>query len=360
MPSRVSNARLSYTKVLPPTVCYFAILFGCAPLFTQVIIKQVCRSKGRDDDDCDDSEVSSAAALVTAVNSTCLYLPTILTTGPYGAIANRYGRKPVLISGLIGVTILVAAYMYVSITETDSYFLLTATASCLCGMSGGYSSFIMGIFSYTADTTAHDTNLRKRSYPVTEACIFIPKVFCPALTGIWASYYGFVLPLLASTILAIIGTIWVIFIPESLPEDSECRAVPLSLNPLTTLVNISYLFKFNPVSGRSPIPYVSVSFSMAFCCFVGFSSVLLLYTKHKFHWGPDLIGYYDGIDGIVSAFSMLCLPSLVNWATKKEYPMLSWIQVGYLFRYSSDPLYKFVVFSSYFVFSELHIFWAFH
>ena len=324
---------LSYINVLPPTVCYFAILFGCAPLFTQVIIAEVCYQKGRDDDDCDDSEVSSAASLVAAANSICLYLPTILTTGPYGAIANKYGRKPVLLSGLIGVTILVSAYLYVAAFRTDYYFAITATASLLCGLSGGYSSFIMGIFSYTADTTAHDTSLRKRSYPVTEACIFIPKLFCPVLTGIWAASYGFILPLLTSVVLAISGTIWVLFIPESLPIDSECRSIPLSLNPLSTLVNISYLFKHKPEAGRSPIPYISIAFSMAFACYVGFGQVFLLYAKHTFHWGPDMIGYFDGADGGISAFSMLCLPAIVRKIMNKDYPMLSWIQIGFFFRY---------------------------
>lgn len=323
---------LSYTKVLPPTVCYFAILFGCAPLFTQVIIKQVCHEKGKDEDDCDGSDVSSAAALIAAVNSTCLYLPTILTTGPFGAIANRYGRKPVLLSSLIGIIVLVATYLYVSVARSDHFFLLTATASFIAGMSGGYSSFIMAIFSYAADTTANNPSLRKQSYPVTEACIFIPKIFCPVLTGIWAASYGFALPLLAGTVLAVIGAAWVLFIPESLPLDSDCRDIPLSLNPLSTIVNISYLFKHDPTSGKSPIPHISVAFSMALCCMVGFATTMLLYAKHKFHWGPDSIGFFDGVEGIITAFSMLCLPAIVKTASDREYSLLAWVQTGYLFR----------------------------
>jgi MFS family permease len=327
-----SSSIISYRNVLPPTLFYFAVLFGLAPLFTQVMIAEVCHQKGYDDDDCDGSEVSSVASVYVAINSICLYLPTILTTGPYGAVANRYGRKPVLISGLVGIIVLVSGYMYIALVRTESFFAITASASLICGMSGGYSSFIMGIFSYAADTTSHNIALRKQSYPVTEACIFIPKLFCPVLTGIWAASYGFILPLLTGVIIGFMGLVWVLFIPESLPLDSDCRLAPMSLHPLSTFYNIAYLFKQEVTTGRSPIPFISVAFSMAFACYIGFGPVMLLYAKHKYNWGPDLIGYYEGIDGGISAFSMLCFPYIVKAVTKREHTLISYIQVGYLFR----------------------------
>lgn len=323
----------SYKNVLPTTVFYFVVLFGSAPLFTQIVIKEVCYQKGYADDDCDGADVSASASIYVAINSICLYLPTILTTGPYGAIANRYGRKPVLISSSLGMTALVAGYLFIDLVRTEYFYAVTALVNLICGLTGGYSSFIMGIFSYAADTTAHDIDLRKQSYPVTEACIFIPKLFCPVLAGLWAASYGFTLPLLAGVVFGLAGTAWVCFIPESLPLDSPCRDVPLSLNPLSTLVNIAFLFKQKPVSGRSPIPFISVAFSMAFACYVGFAQVFVLYAKHKFNWGPDLLGYYDGLDGGISAFSMLCFPAVVKAITSKEYQLISWLQVGYLFRF---------------------------
>jgi hypothetical protein len=45
----------SYIFILPVVFLFFTILFGCAPLTTQVIIDQVCN--GIHSDDCDSSEV---------------------------------------------------------------------------------------------------------------------------------------------------------------------------------------------------------------------------------------------------------------------------------------------------------------
>ena len=292
----------------------------------------MCYQKGRDEDDCDDGDVSATASIIVAINGICLYLPTILTTGPYGAIANRYGRKVVMLSAMVGIIILAAGYLFVVLVRTKYYYVIIAAANFICGMSGGYSSFIMSIFSYTADTTTHDPAMRKHSYPVTEACIFIPKLICPVLTGIWVTYYGFTFPLLCGIILATCGAIWILFMPESLPLDSPCRAIPLSLNPLSTVSNMVFLFRQQPEQGRSPIPFLSVSFSIAFAVIVGFSNVMILYAKHTYHWGPDLVGYYDGLDGGISAFSMLCVPALVRNLLGKEYHLLGWIGAGYVFR----------------------------
>jgi len=322
---------VSYHYVLPVTALYFIVLFGCYPLQLQVLIAAICHHT--DSDDCDSSSVSSQASMLSAYCDIASYAPTILLTGVYGSIANRYGRKICLIIPLVGLLVYVAASLFIAALKPAQFEIIAILSTLVMGICGGYSTFIMAIFSYTADCTALNLAERRNSYPITEGCIFLPKLVGPVCAGIWASYYGFVYPLALGVALCVIALIWSCCIPESLPLHSECRKAPLSLHPLRTFQNIAYLFQHKPKCGSSPLPLLSLAFCLYYTAYVGFAPVFVMYVKHVFNWGPDLIGYYDGADGGVHAFSMLFVPAMFTYAVGREFRLVSWIHAGYMVRY---------------------------
>jgi MFS family permease len=326
--------KVTYRHILMPTFLYFMVLFGCYPLQVQVIVAALCRASDDDDGDCDGSEISSKASMINVYTSIASYAPTILMTGIYGSMANKYGRKPVLCIAIVGIFLSVASSLFVVIFHPSNFVPVVVLGAFLIGICGGYSTFIMAIFAYASDTTADDPAGRKLSYPITEGAIFLPKLIAPISAGVIASIYGYSYPLVVGMGLSILAFVWVLFTPESLPLDSEVRQQPLSLSPLTTFQNIAFIFKHksDSESGKSAVPYVAVAFCIYYVAYVGSGPVLILYAKHTFNWGPDFIGYFDGVEGGVHAISMLFFPLFVHYITGRNFKLISWIQVGFFCR----------------------------
>ena len=337
--SNMNQDKVSYYHILFPTFLYFAVLFGCYPLQIQVIVQALCRLSDDDDGDCDSSHISSQASIISVYSSIAIYAPTILLTGTYGSIANRYGRKLVIYIALVGVMASIASSLYIVVVKPTNIVLPVVMGSFLYGLCGGYSTFIMAIFSYTSDATADDPGGRKLSYPITEGAIFLPKLVAPVLGGLVATFWGFSYPLAVGIGFTLLAMLWVVYIPESLPEKSPCRQEPLSLSPLQTFYNIAFIFQHKTKSGTmSALPFIAISFCVYYVAYVGAAPVMILYAKHRFNWGPDFIGYFDGVEGGVHAFSMLCIPLIVHYITQRNFKLLSWLQVGYFFRYVSPSV----------------------
>jgi Na+/melibiose symporter-like transporter len=150
---------------------------------------------------------------------------------------------------------------------------------------------------------------------------------------LWVKAYGFTYPLIAAILLGCCAIVWVVFVlPESLPPNAAVRSVPLDLNPMQTFRNVAFIYHHKVKLGRSPLLLISISFCFYFVTYISFASVVILYCKHVFNWGPDTIGFFDGLDGGVHAGSMFFAPYIVHSVFQREFSLLNWIQSGYIAR----------------------------
>jgi MFS family permease len=385
--------RPTYNLVLPVVFMYFVVIFGIYPLATQIHIEQICNDMG--ESDCDSSNVSARASTLNLIASTASGVPAILTCGFYGSVADVYGRKSVLFIAFIGLTVYSATYFIVDTYNPKSYVALVIIANFIMGLCGSYITFIMGSMCYTSDATISVPHTRKVAYSYTEAVIFASEVCAPVLTGVWASYYGFFVPLLGGVIFCACGLIYICMLPESLPPDAWSRTQPLHLNPFQTFHNLLFLFqyKFNdettkddedadgqgntntkeidggaridsvvaandsfdtetldsapsssasarlhagtPLSTRSPLPWIATAFMLLFMASMGLASVRIVYTKHAFNWDSGLIGIYDGMEGLVLSLSMAFAPAVMHRLFGRwtgQISVITWIQISYVAR----------------------------
>jgi Na+/melibiose symporter-like transporter len=152
-------------------------------------------------------------------------------------------------------------------------------------------------------------------------------------SGLWVKAHGFTLPLIVVAALGGVALLWIaVMVPESLPPDAAVRSDALHLNPMQTFRNLSFLYHHKAKLGKSPLLLMSVSFCLYYVTYISFATVVILYCKHVFSWGPDTIGFFDGLDGGVHACSMLFAPLLVHTACQREFSLLNWIQTAYISR----------------------------
>jgi MFS family permease len=370
--------RPSYLYVFPAIFLYFLIMFGTFPIAFQVHIDQVCTDLN--EDDCGSSKVSAQASTLNLLAALASSLTSILTCGIYGSMADVYGRKIVMITPFVGLMVYTAAYLYVDCANPENYVAIIVAANAFMGLSGSYIVFIMGSLCYTSDATTQNPHTRRNVYSYAEATIMTPEVFGPVLTGIWASYYGFFLPLLLGVILSAVAIIYIALLPESLPPDAHSRTQPLQLSPLQTFSNVMFLFTYrvdndgagkgaqrtisathNPVSSVqrrskrdsdsdddvveqsigneiSPLPHIGFAFLLFFMAAMGQSAVRIVYVTHRFGWDAGLIGIYDGMEGFVISMSMVFAPWVIQRVLcfKKSLHLITWMQIGLVFRYVCD------------------------
>lgn len=232
-----------------------------------------------------------------------------------------------MIISLVGLVIYSLLFTFVVFNEPASYVEIIIVASFFMGATGTYTTFMMGAFSYVADTT--DTVSRTRAFSVAESCLYIGKIVGPLVSGVWAQSFGFHVPFATATICAGLCIVYIIFfVEESLflmkerqtslatshhtdplknesslqnedKRESQYKG-QLVVNPLQTYDNLKILFHHKMASGeQSPVPFIAVAFFFFHTSLMGYMQVVYVYMKHEYDWSSLMIGLYDSISGII-------------------------------------------------------------
>jgi MFS family permease len=316
----IQSQNINYTNILLPTILYFASYFMILSLSYQILINEVCLEIN--EDDCYSSKVSSHTSYLLIFISLAGSIPTLLLSGIYSSIADKYGRKVVIIMPIAGLFIKILMLLYVNILHPKYYFFLYLFAYLISGILGSQINFNMGIFTYTADTTQLNTDSRSKSYTIVEICMISPKILGYLLSGLLAKYYGFTIPLLLTLIFTILSFTIMFIIPETLNNIND----NIEFKLINTYNNLKILFGHS----NNIIKLLSIAYFLFYFCLIGSNSLDILYFKHKFGWDSDFIGYYETAEGIINSFSMLLICNYGNLYDK--FNLIHWIAIGYFFR----------------------------
>ena len=325
----MQTKNLKYTNILLPTFFYFSSYFMILSIDYQILINEVCIQINSDN--CNSSDVSSKTSYLMTFISLIGSIPCILLSGVYSSIADKYGRKNVIIMPIIGLFIKIFILLYVNILHPTYFFLLYLFSSFITGILGSQVIFNMGIFTYVADTYVADTYVadtygsnilnRSNAYSIVELCIIVPKIVGFLLSGLLSKYYGFIITLLVILTFNIFSFIFAYIIPESLP-----KKIDVELKIKNTFYNLKLLlFDSNIV-----IRLLSFAYFLFYFCLIGSTGLDILYFKHKFQWGSDRIGYYQAIEGAIGVFSILLICKISNIYNK--FTLFHWVAIGYFFR----------------------------
>ncbi len=176
-----------YVKLVPIAVLYFITAFMVFPITSQVIIGLVCEQEDRSqDDDCTDAHISSSASMVTLYTTLSVTIPSILMSGPYGSIADKVGRRIILLISFAGLLSMVTCVYLVSSLRPSSFLYILIAGNIVMGSCGSVGIFQLGLFTYASDMTEHDKDKRTSLFSILESCTFIAKILGPLISGLWA------------------------------------------------------------------------------------------------------------------------------------------------------------------------------
>jgi len=198
-----------------------------------------------------------------------------------GAMSDRFGRRPVLLSSMAGMGV-----MFFLTTQVTSVLGLLATRV----LGGALSANMSVANAYVADITPPEA--RARSLGLVGAAFGIGFILGPVLGGVLGNY-NVRLPFTVAAVLCLLNFAYgALVVPESLPLE---RRKPISLaraNPFAALLGLTRL--------RSVGLLVAVIAINNLAQFI-LHATWVLYTEFRFGWSPREVGLSLFVVGVVAA-----------------------------------------------------------
>jgi len=249
-----------------------------------------------------------------------------------GSLSDRFGRRPILLSSLLGASI---DYVFMALAPTLPLLFVGRVVSGLTGASMTVAN------SYIADIS--DDSNRSANFGMIGAAFGIGFIGGPLIGGA-LSHWGASAPFLAAATLNFLNFIFGIFIlPESLAPEHRRKIEVRKLNPFAS---VKKLF-----TNKAIISFV-IGYALLILAGSVHPSIWTLYTEKKFAWTSWQVGLSLSFVGLVFGASQgLFTKKLVpKWGEVNSLKIgMVFYFVGYVF-YGLVPegwmIYGVILFSS--------------
>jgi MFS transporter, DHA1 family, tetracycline resistance protein len=206
-------------------------------------------------------------------------LANFLASPVLGALSDRYGRRPVLLLGFLGLGI----SFFGTALSTALWFLAAVRT-----VGGAMQANAAIANAYVADITAPEQ--RAKRFGLIGAMTGVGFIVGPVMGGLLGAI-NLQLPFLAAGVLTLLNVIYGYFVlPESLSLEKRKPVTWAESNPISSIRALAQLKGVGPMVGV-------VAFS-GLAQFVLYTS-WVLYTTFKFGWGPLENGWSLAAVGIV-------------------------------------------------------------
>ncbi|WP_293907970.1 TCR/Tet family MFS transporter [Phenylobacterium sp.] len=204
-----------------------------------------------------------------------------------GMMADRFGRRPVLLISLFGLA-------------TDFLFMAFAPGLWWLFLGRVLNGMTAASFStanaYLADVTPPEQ--RAKTFGWMGSAFSFGFIIGPTLGGIIGGEFGLRTPFIVAAGLTFVNAMYGLFIlPESLPRERRAKTYDWKrANPLGSLRLLQ--------SQRGLLGLAGIGFLFQFAQIV-LPQIFVLYTTHRYHWTPQILGLTFLLTGVLGV--------LVQW-----------------------------------------------
>ena len=209
-----------------------------------------------------------------------------------GNLSDRYGRRPIILSSLIGFSI---DYIFMALAPTYGWLFV---GRIIAGLTG--ASFTTAA-AYIADVSTEET--RAKNFGLIGAAFGLGFVIGPALGGLLAGW-GIRAPFYAAAGLCLVNALYGYFIlPESLSKDHRRAFEWKRANPFGSL---QFLRRTPAIAG------LAFSFFLIYLAAMSVQGNWNFFTMYRFHWTEKLVGISLAVVGVLVGGVQAGLTRVVN------------------------------------------------
>ncbi len=212
----------------------------------------------------------------------------------FGALSDRYGRKPILILSLLG-----SAVGYLLLGLGGALWILFL-GRIIDGLTAGNQSTL---FAYVSDST--EPKERGKWFGILGGAIGIGFMIGPAVGGFLGTY-SITLPFFATSVITLVSMVFTwLFLPESLSQEN--RNQHITLKSMNTFSHFKEVFDIKKAKN---LIFMGAFFYLGLGIWQFNTSIFL---KEIFHWGPHFIGGVFMLVGICDILSrVILLPKMLK------------------------------------------------
>ncbi len=210
----------------------------------------------------------------------------------FGALSDRFGRKPILILSLFG-----SVVGYLLLGMGGALWILFL-GRIIDGLTAGNQSTL---FAYVSDSTEPEE--RGKWFGILGGAIGIGFMIGPAIGGFLGTY-SITLPFYATAVVTLISMLFTFFfLPESLATENRSQHISLkSMNTFSHFKEVLVIKKAKNLIVMGAFFYLGLGIWQ-------FNTSIFL--KEIFHWGPHFIGGVFMLVGICDILSRVILLPLM-------------------------------------------------
>lgn len=234
------------------------------------------------------NEASSYGAMLLSVYAITQFIfsPVI------GNLSDKYGRRPVLLSSLLGFGI---DYIFLALAPTYGWLFV---GRVIAGITG--ASFTTGA-AYIADVSTPDT--RAKNFGMIGAAFGLGFVIGPALGGLLAGF-GVRAPFYAAAGLCLLNALYGYFVlPESLSKENRRPFDWKKANPFGSL---QFLRKTPAIAG------LAVCYFLIYLAAQAVQGNWNFFTIYRFNWSEKMVGISLAVVGLLVGGVQAGLTRVIN------------------------------------------------
>ncbi|PWY64054.1 MFS general substrate transporter [Aspergillus heteromorphus CBS 117.55] len=278
---------------------------------------------------CKSEPVQSELALVNGWKDTSEFLPGILLAVPYGVLADRWGRRPVLLLGILGVLLGEIWVRVVCMYPTVLPLRLVWLSGIWRIIGGGDLTLSSVAMVMIADRFPED-EIATALFRLSSAVILSEVLATPVSAYLMTRdpWMPFMLGLGISTL----GSLSAFLIPESLtdiksktssPDEEETRPDPAGKGS----VSVRQYIKGKLQALRDSIRFIMGKPAVTVCLFAMFAtsisrqstSLLLQYTSKRFEWSIANSSLLISLRGTITLANFLLLTPALSFLLTRHF-----------------------------------------
>ena len=209
-----------------------------------------------------------------------------------GNLSDRFGRRPVLLSSLLGFGV---DYCFLAFAPSYGWLFV---GRVIAGITG--ASFTTAT-AYIADISTAEN--RAKNFGMVGAAFGLGFIIGPALGGL-LSGWGIRAPFYAAAILCLFNSTYgFFFLPESLPKENRRAFDWKKANPLGSL---RFLTRHPEIGG------LALSFFLIYMAAQSIQGNWSFFTMYRFNWSEKMVGISLAVVGLLIALVQAVLTRVIN------------------------------------------------